>query len=81
MSAQHTPHPWIGKKGSGGQGLIYSEQTGANVAVAYDERDTALLAAAPELKAALTALVNCPDYEGIKTHEMREARSLLSSLS
>ena len=52
--SEHTPGPWIGKKtGSGGQGLIYSEKDGRNVAVIYDERDIALIESAPELLACI----------------------------
>ena len=40
---------WYAKSGSMGQGLIIEEETGRNVAVAYDESDADLLAAAPEL--------------------------------
>lgn len=31
------------------QGLVYDEQTGANIAVVYDPKNTPLIAAAPEL--------------------------------
>jgi hypothetical protein len=45
---------WYAKNSaSSGQGIVIDEQTGRSVAVAYDEKDTALLAAAPELLAAL----------------------------
>ena len=45
---------WYAKKSaSSGQGIVIDEQTGQSVAVAYDTKDTALLAAAPELLAAL----------------------------
>jgi hypothetical protein len=55
---KHTPGPWYYKDGSMGQGLIISEQTGANIAVAYDKRDSALLAASPELLEALLDMWN-----------------------
>ena len=48
---------WYQSKGSGGQGLIIEEETGRNVAVAYDEKDTPLLSAAPDLLEALKAAV------------------------
>ena len=51
-----TTGPWIGKTTSGDQGLIYSEDDGRNVAVAYDARDTDLIASAPELLEALRNL-------------------------
>ena len=47
---------WYAGKGSGGQGTVIEEDTGRTVAVAYDEKDAALLAAAPELLAALREL-------------------------
>lgn len=37
-----------------------------------------LFAAAPELLAALQAMVDCPDYRGIATHEMTNARKVLA---
>lgn len=52
----HTPGPWGGRLQGGpyDQGLIISEATGANVAVVYNgPADTDLLAAAPDLLAAL----------------------------
>lgn len=47
---------WYAKDGSSGQGLIIDEDTGRNVAVAYDAKDNPLLAAAPDL---LMALEQC----------------------
>ena len=45
---------WYAAKSAGpGQGLVIDESDGRNVAVAYDEKDTPLLAAAPELANAL----------------------------
>lgn len=41
---------WYAAKSAGrGQGLVIDEDTGRNVAVVYDEKDTKLLAAAPRL--------------------------------
>lgn len=60
------------------QGLVIDEATGANIAVTYASKDTPLIAAAPELLAALEALVNCPDYAGIRTHEMRAAHDAIA---
>ena len=40
---------WYTSKGSMGQGIVIDEETGRNVAVAYDEKDAPLLAAAPAL--------------------------------
>lgn len=48
---------WYSKPGSGGQGLVIDENDGRTVAVAYDEKDRELLAAAPELLSALIGLM------------------------
>lgn len=48
---------WYHTNGSGGQGTVCDEETGRTVAVAYDAQDAPLLAAAPDLLAALQALV------------------------
>jgi hypothetical protein len=52
---KHTPGEWIGKATGAGQGLIYAEKDGRNVAVAYHARDTDLIAAAPDMLEALQA--------------------------
>ena len=44
---------WYFKLGSMGQALVIDEADGRTVAVAYDEKDAALLTAAPTLLAAL----------------------------
>lgn len=49
---------WYTSKGSGGQGLVIEEDTGRTVAVAYDEKDAAMLAAAPALAEALRGLLD-----------------------
>ena len=49
----YTPGPWASQAASSDQGLIYSEKTGANVAVSYRPEDAPLIAAAPEMAAAL----------------------------
>jgi len=57
--AQHTPGPWYSKNSAGDhQGLIIEEATGKTVALTYDTKDASLVAAAPKLLAALTALVS-----------------------
>lgn len=43
-----------------------------------NEANARLIAAAPELLEALKALVNCPDYKGINTHEMNAARAAIA---
>lgn len=51
---------WYAKKSAGnGQGLVINEEDGRNVAVAYDEKDAQLLAAAPELASALLYAAKC----------------------
>lgn len=40
-------------KGSGSQGIVIEEGSGRTVAVVYDDKETALFAAAPALLAAL----------------------------
>ena len=47
---------WYAKNSSGDQGIVIDANTGRNVAVAYEARDTAILAAAPEMLAALVAI-------------------------
>ena len=44
---------YVGNNSNDSQGLIIEENTGRNVAVSYDPKDAALIAAAPELLAAL----------------------------
>lgn len=49
---------WYAKNAGGGhQGLVIDEADGRTVAVSYDPKDAALLAAAPDLLAALQALM------------------------
>jgi hypothetical protein len=40
---------WTGQVTSSDQGLIIDDETGRNIAVAYDPKHTNLIAAAPEL--------------------------------
>ena len=49
---------YVGNNSNDSQGLIIDENTGRNVAVSYDAKDAALIAAAPELLAALLYIVN-----------------------
>ena len=44
---------WYEGKTGNHQGLIIEEETGKNIAVAYDKADAALIAAAPEMLEAL----------------------------
>jgi len=50
---------WYFKLGSMGPALVIDEADGRTVAVAYDEKDAALLAAAPELLARLAEVTCC----------------------
>lgn len=59
--SKHTPGPWYVAKTGNDQGLIISEQTGSNVAVSYDAKDAPLIAAAPDLLAALRDMVHFDD--------------------
>jgi len=59
METTQARHTWYATDGSGGQGLVIDEDTGRNVAVAYDSADAPLLAAAPEL---LRELEACAEY-------------------
>ena len=52
-----TPGPWYEARTGNHQGLICSDG-GANVAVAYDKEDAALIAAAPELLEALEGILD-----------------------
>jgi hypothetical protein len=53
METNHTPGAWIGQIVPGGQGLVYAEETGQNIALAYDPKNVALIAAAPAMLKAL----------------------------
>jgi hypothetical protein len=44
---------WTGQITSSAQGLVIDDETGRNIAVAYDPKHTSLIAAAPELLEAL----------------------------
>jgi len=50
---------WYSRGGSGGHGLVACEASGNTVAVAYDKADAPLIAAAPDLRAALERLSLC----------------------
>ena len=63
------------------QGLVIEDDTGRLVAVAYDPKDTALLAAAPALLKTLQALVDTLDRSQCATDTcdaIRDADNLLS---
>jgi hypothetical protein len=49
---------WYESSTGNHQGLVVEETTGRNIAVTYDKADAALIAAAPDLLAALEAIAN-----------------------
>ena len=60
--AQHTPGPWYtNPKPEAAQGLIYSETTGENIAVAYDPKNAHVIAAAPALLVAASDMMALAD--------------------
>jgi hypothetical protein len=48
------------------QGLIIEEETGRNVAVSYDVKDTELIAAAPELLDVVIKFMELTDVDDIR---------------
>ena len=66
-NTKHTPGPWYAANcGNDEQGLIVSETSDSSIAVAYDKRDAALIAAAPDLLAALELAVHYLDHPDIR---------------
>jgi hypothetical protein len=59
--AKHTPQWYAANMGNDHQGLVVDEQTGRNVAVAYDKSDVHMLAAAPAMYEALKGMVTMYD--------------------
>lgn len=57
---------WYAKslQNKAGQALIIDEETGRNVAVAYDQKDAEMLAAGPRLAAALKRAVEAAEDPG-----------------
>ena len=66
--ATHTPGPWYEASTGNHQGLIISEVDGANIAVAYDKTDAALIATAPKLLAACQAVASA--HSSMETCDM-----------
>lgn len=50
--------------GNDHQGLVIDEETGANIAVTYDVKHAALVAAAPEMLEALKGMLRLHDENG-----------------
>lgn len=53
---KHTPAKWSVAQTGNHQGLIVEENTGKNIAVAYDKKNAVLLSIAPELYEAMLAI-------------------------
>ena len=75
---KHTPGTWYeAKMGNDHQGLVVDEQTGANVAVAYDKANARLIAAAPDLLAVLETILErlgtCPMQDDELAQVLRAA--------
>lgn len=83
MEKQHTPGPWYTRPHSTDtQGLVYSENTGENIAVTYDVKNAHLVAAAPELLDALkmVAEVGNPTRRGFDNFSNFKDAAALASL-
>ncbi len=63
MTTHHTPGEWYQRATSSGQHMIASECKGDTIAVVYNdhEANAQLIASAPELLEALTALLKCTE--------------------
>ncbi len=68
---------WYESSTGNHQGLIINEVTGENIAVSYDKKHAALIAAAPELLDALRVLVNQPDTHTIE-QAFKQARAAIA---
>lgn len=69
----HTPGPWYEAGTGTHQGLIISERDGKDIAVSYDKRDAALIAAAPEL---LEGLMNAIEVVETYANEFEKRSEL-----
>lgn len=75
MKTAHTPGPWYESKTGSHQGLIIAEETGENIAVSYKKENAALIAAAPELLAALELCLKNSEFRrasGVESGPMIE---------
>lgn len=69
---------WTGQITSSDQGLIIDDETGRNIAVAYDPKHTSLIAAAPELFALAQKIAH---GEFTPTEWVQEARAATDKLT
>ena len=74
MEQKPEARDWYAKNSSGDQGIVIDANTGRTVAVAYEARDTAILAAAPEMLAALVAIAEAGDQPSRDKHRRLELR-------
>lgn len=70
---------WYACGGSGGQGLVIEDRTGASIAVTYDAKHAPLVAAAPEMLALLERMAeNCRSDQYVERLTIaRDARALV----
>jgi hypothetical protein len=71
---------WYASNTGSSQGLIISELDGRTVAVAYDEKDTNLLAAAPELRDFVTSCTECISETELLDFIQNNAEQLLDRI-
>ena len=64
MKTEYTAGPWYTASTGNHQGLIISESTGANIAGTYDNKDSALIASAPDMLESLRQIVSDFDFCG-----------------
>jgi hypothetical protein len=78
-----TPETWYTASTGNHQGLVISEQTGADICVTYDKKDAPLIATAPKMLRAIHALLDCPDMnwdemEPVSIAAIKEARAVIA---
>lgn len=74
---------WYAKNTSSGQGLVIDEKDGRTVAVAYDQKDTPLLAASEEMLSALEWFIEfCTEDElcngSAEAHWLKSVRAVIA---
>lgn len=77
---QRTPGPWYEAKTGNHQGLVISEQTGANIAVTYDATDAPFIVRAcnshDDLLAALKQMLAASEALDMQAHAKVAARAV-----